>query len=152
MLDHGVEASEREFGTDPLSVSELDKLIGTRDYKAFLNTRNELYRERDMKNKPPTRADALKLMAQQPNLIRRPILIVDGEMALGFDERTRVLARSVELAISDVRIVPSADLNSATVSATQTITYEWRRRGLPPQTKTSISWQVVKTPSGWKIQ
>ena len=50
----------------------------------------------------------------------------------GFDERTRVLARSVELAISDVRIVPSADLNSATVSATQTITYEWRRRGLPP--------------------
>lgn len=61
-----------------LSVAELDRLIGKRDYKEFLNTRNELYRERNMKEHPPSRADALKLMAANPNLIRRPIL-VDGE-------------------------------------------------------------------------
>ena len=60
-----------------LSVSELDSLIGTRDYKQFLNTRNELYRERNMKEHPPSRTEALKLMSQHPNLIKRPIL-VDG--------------------------------------------------------------------------
>ena len=53
-------------------------MIGKRDYREFLNTRNELYRERDMKNSPPTRAEALKLMSENPNLIKRPIL-VDGE-------------------------------------------------------------------------
>ena len=58
-----------------LSVAELEKLIGDRDYKQFLNTRNELYRERGMKEHPPSRSDALKLMSQHPNLIKRPILV-----------------------------------------------------------------------------
>ena len=70
-----------------LSAAELDRLIGSRDYKEFLNTRNELYRERHMKDHPPTRAEAIKLMAAHPNLIRRPILIAGGKMALGFDEK-----------------------------------------------------------------
>ena len=68
-----------------LTVTELEKLIGKRDYKDFLNTRNELYRERNMKEHPPSRAEALKLMSENPNLIRRPIL-VDGEtIVLGGD-------------------------------------------------------------------
>jgi arsenate reductase-like glutaredoxin family protein len=58
-----------------LSVAQLDALIGERDYKLFLNTRNELYRERNMKENPPTRAQALKLMSENPNLIKRPILV-----------------------------------------------------------------------------
>jgi hypothetical protein len=32
-----------------LSVADLDKLIGKRDYTQFLNTRNELYRRLGMK-------------------------------------------------------------------------------------------------------
>ena len=39
-----------------------------------------------MKEKPPSRAEAIKLMAAHPNLIRRPILISGGNIALGFDE------------------------------------------------------------------
>jgi arsenate reductase-like glutaredoxin family protein len=58
-----------------LSVAELDALIGKRDYKDFLNTRNELYRERGMKENPPSRDEALKLMSETPNLIKRPILV-----------------------------------------------------------------------------
>ena len=68
-----------------LSVAELEKLIGKRDYKEFLNTRNELYRERGMKDNPPPREEALKLMSENPNLIKRPILVKDGKMILGFD-------------------------------------------------------------------
>jgi len=60
-------------------------LIGKRDYREFLNTRNELYRERDMKNSPPTRAEALKLMSETPNLIRRPILVDGDRIVLGSD-------------------------------------------------------------------
>ncbi len=70
-----------------LTESEIEALIGTRDYKLFLNTRNELYRERNMKEKPPSRAEAIRLMAAHPNLIRRPILIKGSKIALGFDEK-----------------------------------------------------------------
>jgi hypothetical protein len=45
-----------------LSVAQLDRLIGSRDYRDFLNSRNELYRERGMKENPPPRAEALKLI------------------------------------------------------------------------------------------
>jgi len=69
-----------------LSAEELDKLIGKRDYRLFLNTRNELYRERGMKDSPPPRAEALRLMAAHPNLIKRPIVLEGGEMVLGYDE------------------------------------------------------------------
>ena len=63
-----------------LSVAELEKLIGTRDYKLFLNTRNELYRERGMKEQPPGREEALKLMSENPNLIKRPIVVEGGKV------------------------------------------------------------------------
>jgi arsenate reductase-like glutaredoxin family protein len=66
-----------------LSAAELDRLIGTRDYKEFLNTRNELYRERGMKENPPSRAEALNLMSENPNLIKRPILVDGGKIVLG---------------------------------------------------------------------
>jgi arsenate reductase-like glutaredoxin family protein len=69
-----------------LAVEELDRLIGKRDYQKFLNSRNELYRERGMAQNPPTRAEALKLMSEHPNLIKRPILIQGGQIVLGFDE------------------------------------------------------------------
>jgi arsenate reductase-like glutaredoxin family protein len=69
-----------------LTENELDKLIGIRDYKQFLNSRNELYRERNMKEHPPSRAEAIRLMAANPNLIRRPILVRGSKIALGFDE------------------------------------------------------------------
>ena len=69
-----------------MSVAELDRLIGDRDYRQFLNSRNELYREMGMKDSPPSRAQALKLMSENPNLIKRPILVKGREMILGFDE------------------------------------------------------------------
>jgi len=69
-----------------LSVEALDSLIGSRDYRLFLNSRNELYRERNMKESPPSRAEALRLMSEYPNLIKRPILVKGTHIVLGFDE------------------------------------------------------------------
>lgn len=68
-----------------LSPEELEKLIGKRDYRDFLNTRNELYRERGMKDHPPPRDEAIRLMSENPNLIRRPILIRGSEFLFGWD-------------------------------------------------------------------
>lgn len=69
-----------------LSEAEIDALIGDRDYKLLLNAKNELYRELKMKDHPPSRAEAVKLMARNPNLIRRPIIVKGGKIILGFDQ------------------------------------------------------------------
>ena len=76
----------RDLGKERLTKAELNQLIGKRDYKKFLNPRNELYRLRKMKDKPPSRAEAINLMAQEPNLIRRPVVIRGGQLVLGYDE------------------------------------------------------------------
>ena len=86
MLDLGAEMDIRDIGKDRLTEDELEALIGDRDYKDFLNPRNDLYRERNMKEKPPARAEAIRLMAKEPNLIRRPVVIAGGRMVLGYDE------------------------------------------------------------------
>jgi Spx/MgsR family transcriptional regulator len=83
--ENGVKAQEIDLNQG-LSESDLDALIGTRDYLKFLNFRNELYREKKMKTNPPSRAEAIRLMSQHPNLIRRPILVQGSKIALGFDE------------------------------------------------------------------
>jgi arsenate reductase-like glutaredoxin family protein len=67
-----------------LTVEELDRLVGKRNHLDFLNTKNELYRERGMKTNPPAREEALRLMAAHPNLVRRPLLVDGKEILIGF--------------------------------------------------------------------
>ena len=76
-----------------MTEEELNALIGDGDYKMFLNTRNELYREKNMKEAPPSRAEAIALMAKNPNLIKRPILVKGKQILLSFnpDEMRKVL-------------------------------------------------------------
>lgn len=68
-----------------MSEADLEALIGKRDYKTFLNTRNELYREMGMKENPPSRAEAFRLMSRNPNLIKRPIVVKGAKLVLGFE-------------------------------------------------------------------
>ena len=84
LRERGLEVEEIDLNRG-LSIEELEKLIGRRDYRDFLNTRNELYRERGMKENPPPREEALRLMSENPNLIKRPILVKGNQMFLGLD-------------------------------------------------------------------
>ncbi len=82
----GAEIESRDLDKQRLTEAELEELIGNRDYKEFLNARNELYRARKMKEHPPSRPEAIQLMAKEPNLIRRPVVIRSPQIVLGFDE------------------------------------------------------------------
>jgi len=81
-----VELEEHDLGMERLTVKQLDALIGPLNYLDDLNPRNDLYRQRRMKDRPPGRDEALKLMAVEPNLIRRPIVIRGTQTILGYDE------------------------------------------------------------------
>lgn len=87
MLNSGAELELRDLDKEPLTIAELNELIGKRDYRLFLNSRNRLYRERNMKSHPPSRSEALRMMAAEPNLIRRPVVIAGRRLVLGFDEK-----------------------------------------------------------------
>jgi len=86
LLEERVSFDSRDLDKQRLTEAELGQLIGERDYRQFLNPRNELFRKRKMKEHPPTRAEAIELMAKQPNLIRRPLLVRGSEIIFGFDE------------------------------------------------------------------
>ena len=86
MLEEKIEFESRALDKQRLSEEELDRLIGERDYKEFLNARNELFRKRKMKEHPPSRAEAIKLMAKEPNLIRRPLVVRGTRIIFGFDD------------------------------------------------------------------
>jgi arsenate reductase (glutaredoxin) len=82
----GADLELRSLDKQRLDKDELNALIGDRDYKQFLSSRNELYRTRKMKDHPPSRAEAIRLMAEEPNLIRRPVVIRGRRLVLGYDE------------------------------------------------------------------
>jgi arsenate reductase-like glutaredoxin family protein len=82
----GIALDFRDLDKERLTADELEKLIGDRDHRDFLNTRNELYRRKNMKENPPSRSEAIRMMAKEPNLIRRPVILAGGRVVLGFDE------------------------------------------------------------------
>ncbi len=84
MLDQGADLQLVDLNQG-LTVEELDQLIGRRDYREFLNTRNALYREMGMKTNPPPRDETLRLMSENPNLIRRPLIKKGRKIIVGFD-------------------------------------------------------------------
>jgi Spx/MgsR family transcriptional regulator len=81
-----VALEEREYGKNPLSESELRELIGQGPIENFLNTRTPLYREKNMKQNPPTIEEAIKLMLKDPNLLKRPVIIKGKKKLTGFNE------------------------------------------------------------------
>jgi Spx/MgsR family transcriptional regulator len=80
LRDAGFELNERDMSRQPLSAEEIDALIGDRPHTDFLNFRNVLFRERGYKTNPPSREEAIREMAEEPNLIRRPILVRGDEV------------------------------------------------------------------------
>jgi Spx/MgsR family transcriptional regulator len=81
-----VDFEERDFGKNPFTQTELREIIGDAPIEKFLNTRTPLFRERKMKQKPPTKDEAIKLMLKDANLLKRPVIIKGNKRLTGFNE------------------------------------------------------------------
>ena len=77
---------EREYGKNPLTEKELKDIIGDEPIETFLNSRTPLYREKNMKQKPPSKDEAIKLMLKDQNLLKRPVIIKGKKKLTGFNE------------------------------------------------------------------
>jgi arsenate reductase len=81
-----IDLDEREYGKNPLSEEELREILGDEPVEKFLNTRTPLYRERNMRQKPPSKEEAIKLMLKDSNLLKRPVIVKGKNKVAGFSE------------------------------------------------------------------
>ena len=65
----------------------LEKLIDASHLEDFVNTRSPAYKERGLDVTKMTKKQAIDLMMEEPNLIRRPVVIRGSQIVLGFDEQ-----------------------------------------------------------------
>jgi len=83
--DLGAELDERDYARSPLSAVELSDLFAGRDPRDFLNPRSPAFKAMGLADKTLSPEQALALMAKEPNLIKRPIVIAGKQLIAGFD-------------------------------------------------------------------
>lgn len=86
MQSNKVDFEEREYGKNPFTEKELREIIGDEPVENFLNTRTPLYRAKNMKKKPPSKDDAIRLMLKDANLLKRPVFMKGKKKLTGFNE------------------------------------------------------------------
>lgn len=89
--DNNIKFEDRNIVEQTPTVEELTKWIENSGYeiKRFFNTSGLKYKELKLKEKLPTMSDAekIKLLASDGMLIKRPLLISNKEILIGFKER-----------------------------------------------------------------
>lgn len=94
LLALGIEPEIRDYAKRPLDAAELEKLLPT-DPAPMLGTKSPKYRELGLKDRTLTKAEAIALMVQDNNLLKRPILVHPKGVIIGFDRAAYdTLARS----------------------------------------------------------
>jgi len=73
---------EIDINKAPPSREFLEKHIDADRFLDFVSTRSPVWKERPL---PKSKKEAIDLMMQNPNLIRRPILIRGSKVTFGFD-------------------------------------------------------------------
>lgn len=89
-----MELVRHDLAKDPPSRELLERLIDESRLEEFISTRSPAYRERNLAERRLTKKEAIDLMLEEPNLIRRPLVISGRKAVFGFktdelDELTR---------------------------------------------------------------
>ena len=79
------ELDERDYARNPLTAADLAELFKGRDPRDFLNPRSPAFKSMGLQGKTLTPEQAMKLMVQEPNLLKRPLVVVGREIIAGFD-------------------------------------------------------------------
>ena len=78
-----MDVEERDINQTPPSRAFLEKHIEADRFLDFVSTRSPVFKGRPL---PQSKKEAIDLMMEQPNLIRRPILIRGSKVIFGFDK------------------------------------------------------------------
>jgi arsenate reductase len=74
---------EVDINREPPTREFLERHIEADHFLDYVSTRSPVFKERPL---PRSKKEAIDLMMQNPNLIRRPILVQGSKVIFGFDK------------------------------------------------------------------
>ena len=74
---------EVDINREPPTREFLEKHIEADHFLDFVSTRSPVFKERGL---PRSKKEAIDLMMENPNLIRRPIVVKGSKVIFGFDK------------------------------------------------------------------
>jgi arsenate reductase-like glutaredoxin family protein len=74
---------ELDINKEPPSREFLERHVDAGRFLDFVSTRSPVFKQRPL---PRSKKEAIDLMMENPNLIRRPILIKGSKAVFGFDK------------------------------------------------------------------
>ncbi|MGX6961620.1 transcriptional regulator SpxA [Vagococcus xieshaowenii] len=99
LVEHEIPFKERNIFSDPLNITELKSILkltedGTEE---IISTRSKVFQKLEMDLDDLPLDELLKLVQENPGLLRRPIMIDEKRLQVGFneDEIRRFLPREV---------------------------------------------------------
>jgi arsenate reductase-like glutaredoxin family protein len=78
-----VDVHQLDINKEPPSREFLEKHIDPDRFLDFLSTRSPVFKDRPL---PKSKREAIALMMENPNLIRRPIIVKGSRVIFGFDK------------------------------------------------------------------
>ena len=91
LLEHGIEFTARHIKENNPTAEEISlwQEKSGLELKKFFNTSGMIYRDLGLKDKLPgmSREEQLALLASDGMLVKRPILVTDGTVLVGFKEK-----------------------------------------------------------------
>ena len=78
--------TRHDLAKDPPSRAFLEKHVDASRLDDFLNPRSPSYKERGLGERKLTKREAIDLMLEDPNLMKRPVVFRNGKAVFGYDE------------------------------------------------------------------
>jgi arsenate reductase-like glutaredoxin family protein len=75
---------QRDINREPPDRAFLERHIEAERFLDFVSTRSPVFKRRPL---PRSKKEAIDLMMEQPNLIKRPILVRGSKAIFGFDKK-----------------------------------------------------------------
>jgi Spx/MgsR family transcriptional regulator len=80
----GIELVKHDLAKEPPSRELLERLIDETHLEDFINKRSPAFKERELDLGTLTKKQAIDLMMEEPNLIKRPLVVRGGEAVFGW--------------------------------------------------------------------
>lgn len=78
-----MDVDQIDINKEPPSREFLEKHVDADRFLDYVSTRSPVFKERGL---PKSKKEAIAMMMENPNLIRRPILIKGSQVIFGFDK------------------------------------------------------------------
>ena len=83
LLQNDVQLEERDYFKNPFSEAELWELAQSDSISAMFARRSPSLKKLGLADKALSEQEMVSLMLQEPRLVRRPLLLMDGKLLVG---------------------------------------------------------------------